>query len=239
MNKFLIVAEIRSGYKWLSSLISSHPQAFCFGEIFGSDEKIRQISLFNKPIKAIKEKEDPKKWIKNNLEKWAQSQNLMACGFKMNYVDGEYNIHWNNLWKYIQEEEYKVIHLTRKNLIDRSLSELLAVKEKNWSDKNYQSKIHVDPYCLMKMIARSELWQESLRKKFKNLFEIHYEDIPYKLDDLQEFLGLPIKKLTTFHKKQRTKKQCDYIENYKEIEKMIKNHFPKFRKMLDIKEIKM
>jgi len=243
MVKFIILTEIRTGYKWLASLLSSHPQAFCFGELFCSGRGVRQASMFDKPMRAIKEKEDPVIWLKENIEKWGQEENLDVLGFKVNYVDGKYNKKWDSLWEYIKE--LKIIHLTRKNLIDRALSEFLANKEKNWANEDYKSEIYIEPNHLLRIIHRSENWQKNARIMFKGMFEITYEQIqsqPKRMIELQRYLELTPQLLGSEQKKQRQYKQSHYIENYSEIRDMIRKYFPCYENMLDHldhKEIKM
>jgi len=238
MVKFVILTEIRTGYKWLANSICSHPDAFCFGEIFGSDEKVRQQSMFEKPLIAIKENEDPKDWLKSTVEKWGQ--NKKALGFKVNYVDGRringqpgFN-KWASLWKYIIDD-YKIIHLTRENLLDRALSELLASKESNWANEDYKLKLNVDPNHLLKIMHRSELWQKEARTMFGEMFEVTYEQMsnPECISNIQRYLGLTPQTLTTNQKKQRKHPQSHYIENYNEIYRMLKIHFPCYSHMLD------
>jgi LPS sulfotransferase NodH len=241
MNKFVILTEIRTGYKWLASLICSHPKAFSFGEIFGSVRGVRQSSMFTQPLTAIKEKEDPVIWLKGNVEKWAMEKKLDVVGFKVNYVDGKYNENWDSLWKYIKSD-FKIIHLTRNNLLDRALSELLASKEKNWSTHDYKAKIHIEPNHLLRIMHRSEWWQKEFRKKFKGMFELTYEEMMYnpeKLLEMQGFLGLEPQVLGSHHKKQRQFKQSHYIKNYGEISGMIREYFPCYKYMLDDPQIKM
>lgn len=248
MVKFIILTEIRTGYKWLASSLCSHPDAFCFGEIFGSTRGVRQASMFNMPIHCIIEKEDPVIWLQENIEQWGKKNKLQAVGFKLNYVDGiqlngKYNkSRWDNLWHYVSSGEYKIIHLTRANLVDRALSELLADKDKIWANDDYDSKIRIEPNHLIKIIHRSERWQADARQRFEELFEITYEQmqfVPKSLTQLQQYLGLEAQTLTSNQKKQRKNQQSYYIENYDELSTMLKIYFPCYRNMLDHPEIKM
>lgn len=245
MNKFVILTEIRTGYKWLASLITSHPEAFCFGEIFGSVQGVRQASLFKEPIVAITEKENPVTWLQNNVEKWAEEKNLSAVGFKVNYVDGKHKPNWYPLWEYLASGEYKIIHLKRGNTFDRTLSELLANKEGNWSDKEYESKLTIKPFHLIKMMIKSEIWQTEAEKLFPNRFDIYYEQIAEQspeIMDMQRFIGLDPIPLATYQRKQRKGKQSDYIENYSELSIMIRTYFPRYAHMLEppyVQKIKM
>ena len=239
MVKFIIISEIRTGYKWVASNLCSHPKAFCFGEIFGCSPPVRQQSMFNQPLKACKEDENPVKWLKGTVENWAEEKNLDAIGFKINYVDGKHKSEWYDLWKYISAGEYKIIHLTRGNLIDRALSEMLAYEENNWANRDYKSKIVFPPETLIKMLIKSEYWQWEAGCLFPNMFELKYETIPQQLGDLQKFLGLEPQELSSAQRRQRHKKQYHYIQNYKQLRDMIVTYFPRFKHMLDPLEIKM
>lgn len=241
MQKFFIISESRSGYKWLATSICSHPEAFCFGEIFGSDYEVRKKSLFNQQnISAIKETENPVVWLKAVLEPWGKSRNLKALGFKINYADSEFNKYWYDLKKYLfYSGEYKVIHLTRENKIDRCLSELLATQENNFGKNDYKSTLNINLNLLMLMIHRTELWQWETRKILKNRFEITYEKIPESIFELQKYLGLNPITLTSNEEKQRKGKQSDYIVNYKELYILINQYFPCYRHMLEDINFKM
>jgi len=89
MEKFFIVSCLRSGYQLLKTYLSSHPEIFCFGEIFGSDRDIRIKSLFDQPVRVYEEGEDPSKYLDEITYPF---KHLSAIGLKINYSDHK------NLW---------------------------------------------------------------------------------------------------------------------------------------------
>jgi len=235
MIKFVIVTEIRTGYKYLASCLRSHPHAFCFGEIFGS-ERWNRIDSLVFPLPPIEDGQDSIKYLDDTIFAFAEKNHWKAAGFKLNYVCARQPA-WAPLWDQIKEEDWKVVHLTRKNLFDRVLSELLAVNEQNWSDDAYNSKMPIDIKHVHNMIQRSMQWQEETNQFFAStpLLKVNYEDLTSTktLRQVQKFIGLKPCKLNTIMKKQRTKRQKDYIANYEELLHECATRHPEYLRFFD------
>ena len=215
MQKFVIVSEIRSGYQLLGSSLNSHRKCSCFGEIFGSDPKVRQLSFWGKRIKAIQDEEDPEIYLE---KKFFPKTRNKAVGFKLNYVCAS-KPKWKHLWQKIRIERWKIIHLTRWNLLNRLLSQKLAIKEHKWQHANYEEKVNIDFQDLDFHCKQSNNWQNWLRSYYKNneIFELEYKEVIPRFKETLQFLGLPKEEMLVKMKKQRIKSQSDHISNYKEI----------------------
>ena len=216
IEKFIIVAEIRSGYKLLSALLDSHPNCTCFGEIFGSDKTVRQLSLRKQKISAIEANESPVDWLNTVL--FPHNQTAQSVGFKLNYVCAQ-STKWVCLWHHMKEDNWKIIHLTRANLLDRLLSQKLAIKENRWHVGNYKTTVNITLDELKRITNRSLKWQEEARNFFKDnlVFELEYNNIQSSIKEIQQFIGLHPKELRVDMNKQRSGNQGTFIDNYKSL----------------------
>lgn len=239
MNKFVIIAELRSGYQFLSQLLNSHSNIRCFGEIFGSDKSVRQQSFFRfqNKIPAIEENENIIYYIEKMNKKVAEDKNINSYGFKLNYVDCKQNNNWKNIWDYIKKNNWKIIHLKRLNLLDRLISYKLASKTGKWSWAKYDSKIDISFQELEFHYNQSKSWQQWTNDYFKNcsLIDINYEDLTNKTKEtcerIQCFLNVKNEILTAELPKQRVGKQCYFISNYKKLYKDCQKN-PVFKRYL-------
>jgi len=221
MRNFAIIAELRSGYQMLATSLNSHPKAFCFGEIFGSDREVRKKSLWRQKVPVIEDSDDPVEYVKV-LNEYGVSKGYEAIGFKLNYVCAK-GPNWSHLWDHMAEDGWKFIHLTRSNLLNRLLSQIMAEQENNWSHKVYKSQATIEPSRLFFSTSQSFFWQKELREflHHNEVFELVYEEVQAnfekKMSEVQGFLGLDVQQLTTPMKKQQTRSQSKAIKNYREL----------------------
>lgn len=235
MEKFVIIAESRSGYQFLATLLNSNPKICCFGEIFGSSKPVRKVSLFNKSgnIDPVELNEDPVQWL-NKLNAHVKKNGFDAVGFKLNYVCAN-NPEWKHLWDHIRDDGFKIIHLRRENLLNRYLSQKLARKEENWNWGVYEERIKIPCKEFLWAFRQSYKWQEDTEAFFSKSPTAHvwYEDLETRARhvcfDVQKFIGVKPKfKLTSPMPKQRKKSQSYHLDNYKEIYSCLLNEFPEF-----------
>lgn len=238
MNKFVIVAQLRSGYQFLSQLLNSNGHVLCFGEIFGSDKAVRQKSFFGNKISAIEDDEEVVDYINHNLIKYVFKKKVKAFGFKLNYVDCKHNENWAHIWDHIAAHKWKIIHLHRENLLDRLISEKLAHKSNHWAWKPYaDTQIEVTFPELEFYRNQSLQWQEWANNHFKDspMMQLTYEELTGNTeevcDKVQEFIGVEKRNLWTEMPKQRTGGQATYLSNYRELYRECINH-PIFKSYL-------
>jgi LPS sulfotransferase NodH len=236
MRSFLIVAEIRSGYQLMATLLNSNPEVICLGEIFGSDRDIRAKSLFQFQVPVIEETDRAISYV----EKIARSARQTGCrvfGFKLNYVCAR-NSNWSELWDYAVSKRWNIIHLRRDNLLDRLISEKLATSRNNWNHTEYQNQITVSLSELERSCARSMACQSWANWFFRRnpICNMTYEELEGNQEKscevLQDFLGVTRRPLKTFMKKQRVGNQSKFVANYTELYHDCSQH-PVFSKWLD------
>lgn len=236
MENFLIVAEIRSGYQLMATLLNSNSEVICLGEIFGSDRDIRIKSLFHFPVPVIEETDHAINYVEK-ISDTARQKGCKAFGFKVNYVCAR-SANWSELWNYAVVKKWRIIHLHRENLLDRLISEKLANSSNNWNHNEYQNQITVSMPELESSYAISMASQSWANDFFRNnpVCNMTYEELELNreksCDILQDFLGITRKPLKTFMKKQRIGNQSKFVSNYKDLYCICSQH-PVFSKWLD------
>lgn len=211
MKHYAIIAQMRVGYQLLTNLLGSHPDVLALGEIFVDSKDVRTDSMFGTNIPIYTINENPVLYIKNNIDKYAESHGYKITGFKLNYRQ-------QDLWSVVKD--WKVIHLTRKNLLDRIISEKLAMQEQNWNFHEYSGRFNLSAHEL-NLYCEDSIFTGNTVDQFFNPFKLYYEDLAYNTEEtiakVLEYLELEPKPLNTIMKKQRTKSQSAYIANYKEL----------------------
>lgn len=236
MRNFLIVAEVRSGYQLMATLLNSNSEVICLGEIFGSDRNIRIKSLFQFPVPVIEETDRAINYVEK-ISRKARQTGCRAFGFKVNYVCAR-TPNWSELWDYAVAKKWNIIHLHRVNLLDRLISEKLANSSNNWNHNEYQNKVTVSFSELEKTYAISMASQSWANDFFKNnpVCNMTYEDLESNqqksCEILQDFLGVTRKPLKTSMKKQRIGNQSKFVSNYADLYHKCSQH-PVFSKWLD------
>lgn len=228
MNNFVIVTEPRTGFQWLSSLLNSHPDILCLGEIFNTKEDVR-IDGIGKTFRHMKD-EAAVEYIQE-LTKVCNK----IWGFKLSYTYTQADS-CDGLWDYILDQKWKIIHLTRSNLLDRYISFKIATTEQNWTDKAYSSKTSIFADELIVASSLSMTHQSQIRSEIKHnpVFEITYEQLRDRqvLEELQLFLGVKPLILISNISRQRNKPQSEMVVGYKELYKEFVNH-PVYCKWFD------
>lgn len=245
-TKFVILGEQRTGSNFLQMLLASHNNVLCFGELFNENEDIRRKSLkiayqLVKEDEAINLGDLPDEYLENHIYKKYPSY-IKAVGFRLFYTHGK-NLEWSGLWEYLSIAMIKVIHLKRKNLLDRYLSHELANETNTWmvTDKentSFKQPINLHPANCFKDFHRSVKFQKEADSFFSNSpkIDVYYEDLYQHLSTesrrIQEFLNLEFNELYSVTKKQQRKKKSEMIENYHELKERLiecvsKNQAPK------------
>lgn len=212
-TKFIILTRSRTGSNLLVSYLNNHTNIYMRGEVFHK--------LSNR---------DPQKVLEKYFR--IQPQSIHASGFKIFYyhpLDGP----CEQLWELLKNDNsIKIIHLYRKNLINTLVSRKIALKTNAWSSEkksNLNKKIYVNPVQLENEIKKTIQWQNVFNKLFQehNIFHLYYEDFikdqNKTLENIQNFLNIPINILNTHLKKQQKKRLDKVILNHDELKKYFSN----------------
>jgi hypothetical protein len=228
MKWFVIIAQIRAGYQLLANQLHHRPDILSLGEIFVWPEDVRIRSLFGAKIRHFKTGESQQDYLTEVVQPYAESLGKQAVGFKLNYTNQE-------LWPYIRNQRWHVIHLARHNLLDRLLSEKLAVLERNWNYDEYTSQVEISLEELHGYSLDSYQHQRRVNNLFsKNpMLKVYYEDLAVEpAHQVIEFLGLPPGPLMTTMIRQRSGCQRQFIKNYDQLYQRIMTERPDFKRFL-------
>jgi len=230
MTNFVIIAELRSGYQLLATLLNSNPEVLCLGEIYGRKRSVRIQSLFGNEVPVLEDSDSSVNYFKTVLAPLAERTNRKAFGFKLNYVDCMENDNWRELWDFIASERWHVIHLRRLNVLDRAISEKLAIEQWRWNNEQYDTQIRITFDELEFYYQRALRWQKWANDHFKNspICHVTYEELTRQryqtCQKVQEFLGVQPRELTSFMQKQRVGGQATFVKNYRRLYSQCVSH---------------
>lgn len=225
-TKFIILGRSRVGSNLLRGLINDHNKAIAYGEIFRKQGEVgwdmtyyrhNQINLFQEDEYL---KQEPIDFLDDHIYK-NYINDVVAVGFKLFYYHAKQE-EWKKIWSYLKNENVKVIHLKRRNLLRVHLSRELAGRSGNWQNKKYNSAISLNPEKCAWDFKRTERWWKEYDDLFKenDLLEVWYEDLVRDRDvwvqNILSFLDVndSHQNLQPTTKKQSQKKASELIKNY-------------------------
>lgn len=178
--------------------------------------------LFNNPKHSAP-------WTK--IESWEEyvpnvNFEIEKCiGFNIMY----YELQNNFLMNYLKQKEVKIIHLIRKNKLERIISRKLAKARNSWhtEDKVVDDRIEINPSFLVENINNQLIEDRKWERCYSgdNYLKVYYEDFRDKAAEsanpVLEFLGIPRADLSTPLKKISGSPR-DVLSNYDEIKATLK-----------------
>lgn len=218
-TKFIILSQGRTGSSLLQSLLDSHPQILCEGELL-----MYPVSFPNLYIKSMAAR---------------QYQKEVAWGFKVKpyHLTGTQKRDLNKFICDFYAEGWKIIRLERKDIFRQTISGIIGKYRNTWvitseNSKLNKTKIKIDTDQVIE-------WMEGKlkQKKWENeaLDGLHYLNISYEddLDDSENHqttcdricnhLKLPEKTIQTKLKKTTSRDLREEIENYDEVIERLKD----------------
>ena len=246
-KNFVIFAHARSGSVTLKLILGLHPEINIFGEPFNrTNYESAEKNKFNPDYKRLQPDFEKIKNI-NTLDNFLAKVNKKYNGFKHLWysLDEEYNQHL------LKNKDYKIIFLTRKNILKSIISLRIALKTDIWSTRNTERHKKIilnnefDPIPIrvlkegIKKIKESrKFYRQFLKKNNLPFFEITYEElygleVPLdkkveKIQEIFDFLG---------YERVTDPKILDEIKNSLNPEKRKINDFETYLKIPNIFEI--
>jgi LPS sulfotransferase NodH len=232
ITKFVIVCAERTGSNLLADMLATHPDLMVGGELFNRD--FVDTGLITWPDRKVAEnrdvialrRSDPSMFLARLFES-AQNRKRHGVGFKLMYYHGdEYRDVRDAL---VADETVRVIHMKRRNLLRRLLSERRAAATGVWwvaqgERAPKQPTIDLDFLTLMFNVEHIEAKQDEYDRRFEGheVLEVFYEDFasdPHgTANRALEFLGLPPHRgMEVRGQKTGTDSLKDAIENYDEL----------------------
>ncbi|PWD97762.1 sulfotransferase family protein [Marinilabilia rubra] len=221
-QKFLIFGQGRSGSTLLVSLLNSHPNIKCEGEILNNATNFRKGNILF-----------PKLFLRGKL---AMYGNKFSYGYKVKVYQLEEQKKIHNISQFLNKQQnngWKIIFLQRKNVFDHAMSNIMAETTKRYHSYNnlndYQApKIKVNINDLDEKIHFRHHYHKLENEILANLkgdyITVTYEDdllIPEKhqktASKIFNYLNLEDADVATHLKKINSKKWDELIENYQEV----------------------
>lgn len=192
--RFVIIGNQRTGSNYLVSLLKSHPDIICYGELFRKKYEINKFipNLPNSFVDIKYRKENYKKLFEN-LDRY--NVTYKYWGFKI------FPEHYLFLIKkIIKDNNCKILYLSRKNLLAQYSSLKIAKQSKIFFKKidlnnEYKNTTNFDAkefdFFINKMNTFDDLIK-SISINHKQFFKIKYEEL-FNLKNIEkilEFLNL-------------------------------------------------
>ncbi len=207
MIKFLIITQPRSGSAWFISCLNSHPQIYCprIPTLF-SKIKLLPIKWFKPRFLQVDNPISPyykyrsssfKRQIAHRLnrnkliykflsELYAENYNAEAAGFKVNYSQIKRH---SVIISWIKQNNPKIIHLIRNNLLKRLVSHKIAnARNLVHSTQPVEPiKVNIDPQILGNNFRRCQKRFDKYRELFSKILNVPFFEMSYEsmLDDHQ------------------------------------------------------
>lgn len=230
---FAILSMQRSGSGWFETLLNSHDNVSSNGEIFSVLDRRRNVSSIVKTLDRV-----------YNLD-WFTSASKNECsaaiGFKWMLNQGLLDNH-QEIVDYFNRRGVSAIFLFRRNPLRRMVSVLANSYDRYAKLLNGTHKSHVhspeeaDALSRYKPVINStslihDLHEtESLAAKALEYFNttrhmvVFYEDLitnRTRLEQVQEFLNIPVKNLSSRQVKIHRGDLADHIKNWEDINKTL------------------
>lgn len=246
-TRFLILGEGRTGSNLLVQALNSHPEIVCFREVFNWTHKRIDYQVAGYEEFATRDrgmrKEQPLQLLRERIFRdWPPP--TLAVGFKLHYGHA---FGYEGLEEaLVADQDLRLIHLRRKNMLRTYVSLMLAQRSGEWekddsptprvrlrrlisSAKNALggtdplTRIHVSPAEFERFVVVHTLQGE----RYDGLFTTHaqlrltYEDMVGNFEkavgEAQDFLCVSHRKPETTLQKQRTRPLADQITNFREL----------------------
>ncbi|CAN1197457.1 Probable inactive heme oxygenase 2, chloroplastic [Linum perenne] len=231
---FAILSMQRSGSGWFETLMNSHINVSSNGEIFGKKDRRANVSSIVNVLDRV-----------YNLD-WISSASKNECnaavGFKWMLNQGVLE-HHEGIVDYFNRNGVHAIFLFRRNLIRRLISVMANSYDKSQKLLNGTHKSHVHSVAEAKVLAKykpalntSTLLAElrsvdSRTKRAISYFNstrhivLYYEDVVgnrTKLEQVQHFLRLPYRELTSRQIKIHSGGLSEQIANFEQVQEALK-----------------
>ena len=226
MKVFAITASQRTGSTLLQSLLNSHKNVLCLGELFHPNIEARKTAAERYPpiTKAESGPDFLETLLERVAEKTAPEKAVQMVGFRIFYDHATETAWCPSIFDYIANSGMPVIHLRRENLLHRYVSYLLAERSQAWSSKvgaYDDDKIRVDPGGLIKdVVAQNWINGEFHRRLDANpSFDLTYEQLVSQdqarhLTEILDFLNLEHTEIASDLKKQQTTPYPELVSNW-------------------------
>jgi hypothetical protein len=218
MPSFAILCVGRVGSEHLVSLLDSHPDITCFSEIFapGWGIDLQRGTLSVPHFAATKHERPADYW-----EELADGLETPLAGLKLPWSSIDAHPEAVEL---IADPQVDIIRLTRRDRLAQYVSAYLAFNSGVFHSTQgaYETrKIKVDPENCLRVLDQTSRHEDQLDEIVRDhrVFRMSYEELAQGLPvaDLQSFLGVEPRELTSRYERLRERPLEDVVENFDEL----------------------
>lgn len=230
---FVILGTARIGSTLLWSYLNSHPDILCMRGVYGSTNKINFGKYYNDLPEECSSKdlikkrnERPIEFLNDHIFK-EYPRSYKAVGFKYFYDHDRHLQNKSELVDYFSANKaIRFIHLIRENLLATLFSYKRALAQKLWTSAcpEYKTEIGVsecEDYFRFISTQQSKFRQLFGDRSLQISFETFTAQQNITLSEIQMFLGVEPKLLTSEISKNAETQLVDSITNFIEL----KQHF--------------
>jgi len=210
-NSFVIFGQGRSGSTLLKELLNSHPEITCEGELFNTKEKYIKNSFMLRLI-----------------------QKFPLAYFKYRRFISRSPVYGFTLLQYqasdprkilskLQDAGWEIIHISRNNLLNQCMSQLIANKTNLWHRREEQADAETTvQITLQEMITELINWNSGKIRERKNLkgittVKVVYEDDLFDKNNWEQTTARIFKQLGTYPSSVQSSLQKTHNRHYSEI----------------------
>eukprot|EP00897_Mesotaenium_endlicherianum_P002161 jgi/Mesen1/1973/ME000147S01059 len=252
VHNFVILSMQRSGSTWLETLLDSHPSVRTYDEVFehGVEQYKHNFSRVREMLDTVYRLD----WPTNVKGEFIKETCVSAVGFKWMLGQGAVEFE-SDVLQYFRERKVTVLMLLRRNKVRAFVSKMVAMLSPRtnpegdgivWNtkaDSEAQALATFRPvmdleYMRGGLYSALELENEGRRAFNGNstrFMLLHYEDLlqdPKIMDEVQAFLGVPVRPLSSPFKRIYSGSLRDKIQNFDEIQKGLQG--TPFEKFMDL-----
>jgi LPS sulfotransferase NodH len=251
MVKFILLGHARSGSNLLTCGLFKHPHVHMFGELFNEleEERRRAFAASFKDCAAAsaphpgvsldenevyRDEEDASAFLGRAVF-YKHAREPVAVGFKMFAHQARTSDNARKAWDYLgADKEVRVIHLTRRNVLDSMVSLYVAFQTDAWvAPRNVPAPeppppLNIPPEECEAYFRKVMAGRRWARARFRHhpMLEIEYEaDLCDRFQAtmyrVQDFLGVPRRRARKMLEKQARRGPAQQVSNYGEL----KAHF--------------
>ena len=213
-TKFIITGQGRCGSNLLKYSLKEHPEVCMVGEYYNANI-----------YKDIDEQEGN---LRARTFFGSAQPRHKAIGFKI-FAHHATHKPRKSVWRYLTTKKVSVIHLIRKNSLERLISLYVAQVSKAWLANDDKQELHDSvklnhpPEFWLEKIKKDQAIEAGLTERFSdnNYMHLTYEDLVENWDAeiarIETFLQIDQVALLTTLKKQEKRSKAERLENYDEL----------------------
>lgn len=214
-QRFVIIGQGRCGSNLLKFSLKQNSFVSVVGE------------LYNKNVYSDVFEFDGARRAKQFYETELAKDSITAAGFKL-FAHQATRRPAKSVWRYLIKEKVQVIHLERRNKVDR----LISLEVANATGA-FLKRSENDAYHVHQLEFPVNWWRDRIKKDYEieaqlserfsrnPYLHIYYEDLiadwSEQVGKIQRFLGVPVKEIDKAIEKQESKLKSDRLKNYNEL----------------------